>query len=179
MIMMKNKTNKKTETVKRDIWQVIKQEILRQTGLEEDADIEAYAHFCTHADVQDGVIIWRDVQHEFYRFILENSSKAMKHLERVYNDAVGNHIRTRGKFGFDFTPQLKSHISLRAQKEFAKYYHKFIQMGLVEPPRTGKKEVYDEEAYQRLTGYNFLNDPIFYERIIDERGNSSGRRLRI
>jgi hypothetical protein len=138
-------------------WSKISERISSRTGLTDNRDIEVYAHFCKHADSEDGVIMYGDVQHEIYRDLCNNASKPMRVLETAYNESSGNG---------EGIPQIMSYrlfvspMSRMARNSFAEYYHKFIELDLVRLPvseldRRGRK------YYPTLNGYNYYNDPEF------------------
>jgi len=142
----------------------INQRIRQETGLTDQRDIDAYCHFVHHADKDTGLIMYGDVQHDFHQELIRKSSEQMKALERIYNESLGNHIHENPK-GESFSisdydkRQLASPISRVAKKLYAEYYHKFMQMGLIEPPRKGDLS---GQLYPFLKGYDYFNDPQIY-----------------
>jgi len=149
-----------------DNWQKIEKRISERTGLKSQEEINAYAYFCEHSDFRDGIIMYRDVEHEFYEELWRKSSKPMQELENAYHDSVGNHENTG-----DEENRLRSPLSRRAQQIFAEYYHKFISLRLISPPESHLENRYDSSQYPKLTGYNYFNDPEFY------RAEGNGREL--
>jgi len=162
-------------------WQQIKKRIGERTGLKTDEEIEAYAFFCDHSDFKNGVIMYGDVQHEFYNQLAERASPVMRQLERIFNDALGNHIHedlegVRHPFvvecgyyyprAFGDTAKCsrpESPVSRQAKKVFAEYYHKFVEQGLISLPK-GLNAKKSADAYPKLTGYNYFNDKQFYRK---------------
>jgi hypothetical protein len=142
-------------------WQRIKRKVAEKTGLEKDDEIEVYTDFCHHADFNDGVIMFGDVQHEIYCH-LENKSKSLKESERkFYQDYYNNSDRP------DKIP--KSPLSLEAEALYEKYLTIFIEKGLILPPAPVRK---CSDKYPILKGYNYFNDPEFYRKTIKDNSTS-------
>ena len=129
--------------------------ISQKTGLTSEEDIVAYTHFVLNTSHDTGTIMYDGVQHEFYHELREKASETMKVLETAFNNSVGNHE----DIPYGLEGRFHSPLSKKAKQEFAKYYHKFMDFGLVSPPKfTSKSDMY----YPHLEGYNYYNDVDVY-----------------
>jgi hypothetical protein len=159
-----------------DKWQTIAKRISERTGLKTSEEIDAYHNFCVHSDLDDGTVMYGDVQHEFYGELHKRASQPMKVLEQAYHEAIGNNIHedlegNRAQVvSEEESKRLKSPLSRKAQQEFAKYYHQFLKSGLVSPPESHLENSYDASQYPKLTGYNYFNDAEFYKKTSDGNG---------
>lgn len=159
-------------------WEQIKKRIGERTGLKTDAEIEAYSFFCDNTARSDRVIMYGGVQHEFYHQLVQQASPAMQELEKIFNDAVGNHVHEDlsgkrhplireqecWKGVWTQLPKPESPISYQAKKVFADFYHQFVEKGLVSAPKGMDKRKKAADSYPRLRGYNYFNDLDFYRR---------------
>lgn len=147
-------------------WEKIAQRISERTGLKTKEEVEAYAHFCMHSDFKNGVILYGDVQHEFYEVLSMNASAPMRMLERVYHDAVGNRVHEdlngqTAQLSDESERRLHSPLVRVAKEEYGKYYKQFVEMRLISLPESSGKG-FSAEYYPKLRGYNYFNDPEFY-----------------
>ncbi|PJE81679.1 hypothetical protein COU58_01170 [Candidatus Pacearchaeota archaeon CG10_big_fil_rev_8_21_14_0_10_32_42] len=110
--------------------------ISERTGLKNVNDVFAYIHFCKSVDFEDGVILFGNVQHDFY----EDASKILK-----------------SKKNYELKSEVLSRYSKMAYNHFLKL---FISRGLVSEPRFVRKDV--QTKYPVLSSYNFFNDSEIY-----------------
>lgn len=143
-------------------WQRIKRRIAERTGLKSEDEIEVYSEFCHHADSEDGVVMYGDVQHEFYTYLLNKSPQTRKESERKFYESYANDLNRDDKM-----PQ--SPLSLEAQRMYEDYLKRFIERGLVLAPISVGCS---KDKYPILRGYNFFNDPEFYKKTIKENSRS-------
>jgi hypothetical protein len=150
----------------KDLAKAIDEKITQRTGLTNPRDIEVYCHFCHHADFDNGIIMYGDVQHEIYEDLLRMASLPMRVLERAYNEGVGNNV---GLTPWVDTRLLKSPLSKKAATLFQQYFFDFLKRDLVSDP---EKFGFGHTAqyYPRLKSYNYFNDTEFYERSEDGKG---------
>lgn len=141
----------------------VRKRISERTGLKNEDEIKAYAHFCHHSDTNDGVIMYGDVQYEIYRGLLEESSLPMQVLEESYRQSVGENLHL---FTNESRRDLASPLFRKAKQEFERFYQQFIEKGLVSPP---EKINLSESYYPRLRAYNYFNDPEFFHK--NQRNN--------
>jgi len=120
-----------------------------RTGLKNKEDILAYTNFVDNADWEDGIIMFGDVIHEFYRNLLKNSSPKIQKEEEEFMNLLGNHkIKTKSK------------LMIKSEEEYEKYLNLFISKGLISKPRFVRKN--KETKYPTLMAYNYFNDPEVY-----------------
>jgi len=129
--------------------------ISKNTGLKSEDDIEAYTYFVQNANFDNGLILYSGVEHEFYHELYKKASEPMKTLEGAYHAA----IRSNSEALSFIHCKIKSPLAKQARQEFAKYYHKFMELGLISPPEISK---IDDSYYPRLRGYNYYNDDKVY-----------------
>ncbi|MBS3091275.1 hypothetical protein J4217_02390 [Candidatus Pacearchaeota archaeon] len=139
-----------------EIEEKVDKRISERTGLKTREEIDAYARFCHHSDLRNGVIMCGDVQYEFYINLFEQASEPMKKLERAYNDAIGNECLTERA-----ERSARSPLSATAKKRFQYFYHKFMELDLIAPPAV--IGICVDYYYPALKGYNYLKDPEFYD----------------
>ncbi|MBT7706407.1 hypothetical protein HN747_03070 [archaeon] len=129
--------------------------ISQKTGLTSKKDIAAYTHFVLNTCQEAGTIMYGGVENEFYQELYGEASMTMKVLESAFHNSVGNHE----DIPYGLEGRFHSPLSKKAKQEFAKYYHKFMDFGLVSPPKfTSKSDMY----YPHLEGYNYYNDVDVY-----------------
>jgi hypothetical protein len=140
--------------------------IKENAPLEEKEDIVAHINFVGATDHNKGVIFYGEVQRNFYQDLIENASEPMKHLERVQDEALGNHILEDGegnqiKMEFS-TRKLSSPLQKKAKQIQGKHYKNFINLGLIVPPESYLINKFDESKYPKLRSYDYFNDPEVY-----------------
>ena len=68
------------------------------TGLTCDDEISAYMHFCKHADLRDGVIMFGDVQNEFFRERFYGLSSRRRNDKKILEDISAKSIEQFKKY---------------------------------------------------------------------------------
>jgi hypothetical protein len=141
-------------------WQSIKDRIALRTGLTLDDQIEAYAHFCLHADSKDGLLLEGDIQHEFYIELMKQGGPATRIAEdKFYKENIeGKHVEW---------PYPESPLSCQARELMEQYRGLFEARSLVSKPMLIRKI---PEPMRVLRGYNYFNDSDFYTRTKNAHG---------
>jgi hypothetical protein len=143
--------------------------LTKKTGLKTEEDLEIYSYFCHHADLNNGIVMYDDVAHDIYHFLLSKASGPMKILETAYWTSVGNHEDTNYLEARHF----KSPLSRKAREIYSEYFKKFLKKHLLGI----SEKSYNGTFYPVLKGYNYLNDAKFYRKV--GRKRSQGRELRL
>ncbi len=136
----------------------LKRRVSERTGLFDDKDISAYLHFCHHAGLSDGIILYDDVRHEFYRELVKASDSETRRKEKVFWERIANH---KIKLTVKEAEQVKNGLSFKAKKQYEHYLEEFIEKGLIlSPIFVGRCTT---AKYPVLIGYNYFNDPSIYK----------------
>ena len=150
----------------------LRQRISERTGLTDDQEISAYIHFCHHADLRDGVIMYGDVKHEFYKEFMDAQDSDVQRREKKFWEKVSNH---RLGLTEEELRKVESPFSLKAGELYEHYLEIFIRKRLIQAPRhVGQCTT---AKYPVLSAYNYFNDPDIY--IIESKEGSESRTLRV
>lgn len=101
-------------------WERIIKRIAERTGLTSESEIDAYSNFCECADTEDGVIMYGDVQHLFYRTLISEAPQQIKKSEIEFYDRYFNNPNRPRK-----TPE--SPLSEKARKTMEHYLDIFAE----------------------------------------------------
>ena len=133
----------------------IKKRISERTGLENKFEIEAYVNFVESADADDGLIMFGDCRHEFWKDIYQEI------IVKTYGEQIYKSIDFLDKNKKLWIEEMVNpFVDEMATKSYNYYLNVFIQKGLVGEPKFFRKNT--DTKYPVLKSYNFYNDPDFY-----------------
>ena len=133
----------------------IKKRISERTGLENKFEIEAYVNFVESANADDGLIMFGDCRHEFWKDIYQEII-VKTYGEQTYKSI--NSLNETKKLWIE--EMVNPFVDEMATKFYDYYLNLFIKKGLVSEPKFCGKNA--DTKHPVLKSYNFYNDPDFY-----------------